>query len=281
MTEPYRLTASQALALMQKGELTVEDYAKSLLARIKARDDVVKAWAFLNPELVLTQARKLDQIPAEKRGPLHGVAIGVKDVILTKGTGRSFPPFSSSSSDHGKLSDMPTCHNSPIYKDDGPTLVDAAPIITLRAAGALIFGKTTTTEFASTSDGGPSTNPHDSGRTPGGSSSGSGAAVGDFQVLRSVLILPNMRLTSAGAYRTWDSNRRKHHSTRLLQWDLRPKGIHPPPFNRLSLTSTIANMGRHLSRGPNPVLHDLRHPRPLRTLSRRPRPPLQGLPARR
>lgn len=77
---------------------------------------------------------------------------------------------------------MPTCHNSPIYKSDAPSTVDAAPIITLRAAGALIFGKTTTTEFASTSDGGPSTNPHDSGRTPGGSSSGSGAAVGDYQV---------------------------------------------------------------------------------------------------
>jgi Asp-tRNA(Asn)/Glu-tRNA(Gln) amidotransferase A subunit family amidase len=91
MTEPYRLTASQALALMQKGELTVEDYAKSLLARIKARDDIVKAWAYLDPELVLTQARKLDQIPADKRGPLHGVAIGVKDVILTKGALVSTP----------------------------------------------------------------------------------------------------------------------------------------------------------------------------------------------
>jgi amidase len=79
---------------------------------------------------------------------------------------------------------MPTGHHSPIYKSDGPSLVDAAPIITLRAAGALIFGKTTTTEFASTSDGGPSTNPHDSERTPGGSSSGSGATVGDYQVLQ-------------------------------------------------------------------------------------------------
>lgn len=85
MTEPYRLTASQALALMQKGDLTVEDYAKSLLSRVKARDDVVKAWAYLDPEFVLAQARKLDQIPAEKRGPLHGIAVGVKDVILTKG----------------------------------------------------------------------------------------------------------------------------------------------------------------------------------------------------
>jgi hypothetical protein len=85
MTEPYRLTASKALALMQKGDLTVEDYAKSLLARIKERDGVVKAWAYLDPEFVLAQAKKLDQKPPEKRGPLHGVAIGVKDVILTKG----------------------------------------------------------------------------------------------------------------------------------------------------------------------------------------------------
>ena len=86
MTEPYRLTASKAFALMLKGDLTVEDYAKSLLARIKERDEVVKAWAYLDPEFVLTQAKKLDQIPAEKRGPLHGIAIGVKDVILTKGS---------------------------------------------------------------------------------------------------------------------------------------------------------------------------------------------------
>ena len=77
---------------------------------------------------------------------------------------------------------MPTAHNSPIYRNEPSPLVDAAPVITLRAAGALIFGKTTTTEFAATTEGGPSSNPHDSTRTPGGSSSGSGAAVGDFQV---------------------------------------------------------------------------------------------------
>ncbi|KAE8449358.1 hypothetical protein EG329_008259 [Mollisiaceae sp. DMI_Dod_QoI] len=162
MTEPYRLTASEALAQMKNGSLSVESYAKSLLSRIKDRDHVVKAWAYLDPEFVLAQARKLDQIPPENRGLLHGIAIGVKDVILTK--------------------DMPTEHNSPIYKGEPAPLVDAAPVITLRAAGALIFGKTTTTEFASTTDGGPSANPHDPTRTPGGSSSGSGAAVGDFQV---------------------------------------------------------------------------------------------------
>ncbi|KAE9381858.1 amidase family protein [Stipitochalara longipes BDJ] len=162
MSEPYRFTASEAATLMKNGDLTVEDYAKSLLEHVKERDHVVKAWAFLDPELVLAQARKLDRIPPEQRGPLHGVAIGVKDVILTK--------------------DMPTVHNSPIYKNEPAPLVDAAPIITLRAAGALIFGKTTTTEFASTTLGGPSANPHDPSRTPGGSSSGSGAAVGDYQV---------------------------------------------------------------------------------------------------
>ena len=76
---------------------------------------------------------------------------------------------------------MPTRFNSEIYTTTPAALVDAAPVITLRAAGALIFGKTTTTEFAATSDGGPCANPHDPRRTPGGSSSGSGAAVADYQ----------------------------------------------------------------------------------------------------
>lgn len=76
--------------------------------------------------------------------------------------------------------DMPTQFNSPIYANDAPK-VDAGSIAVLRKAGALIFGKTTTTEFAATTDGPKTHNPHDPGRTPGGSSSGSGAAVGDFQ----------------------------------------------------------------------------------------------------
>lgn len=76
---------------------------------------------------------------------------------------------------------MPTQFNSPIYKDDAPD-VDAGSIIVLRKAGALIFGKSTTTEFAAITIGSKTRNPHDPKRTPGGSSSGSGAAVGDFQV---------------------------------------------------------------------------------------------------
>ncbi|KAH8681859.1 amidase signature domain-containing protein [Xylariales sp. PMI_506] len=158
--EPYLLTATQALAKFKDGSLTIEDYARSLLARIEKRDPVVKAWAYIDPEYVIEQAKKLDQVPQEQRGPLHGMAVGVKDVIYTK--------------------DMPTQFNSSIYKGDAPA-VDAASIIMLRNAGCLLLGKTTTTEFASILYGGPTTNAHDPTRTPGGSSSGSGAAVGDFQ----------------------------------------------------------------------------------------------------
>lgn len=85
MVEPYRLTASEALALMKDGTLTVEAYVNSLLKRIKERDHIVKAWAHLDPDFVIAQAKKLDQIPKDERGPLHGIAVGVKDVILTKG----------------------------------------------------------------------------------------------------------------------------------------------------------------------------------------------------
>ncbi|KAL2752328.1 hypothetical protein ACRALDRAFT_2112342 [Sodiomyces alcalophilus JCM 7366] len=158
--EPYRLTATEALAKFRSGALTVEQYARSLLSRIAARDPVVKAWAYFDPDHVLAEAKRLDAVPADQRGPLHGVAVAVKDVIYTK--------------------DMPTQFNSPLYENDAPK-VDAASITMLRLAGALILGKTTTTEFAATSKGPPTTNPHDPSRTPGGSSSGSGAVVADFQ----------------------------------------------------------------------------------------------------
>lgn len=83
--EPYRLTATQVVERFKSESLTVEQYARSLLSRIEQRDSAVKAWAFLNPELVMQQARQLDNVPYKERGPLHGVAIGVKDVIYTKG----------------------------------------------------------------------------------------------------------------------------------------------------------------------------------------------------
>ena len=85
MTEYYRLTGSHIVRLIQQGEVTVEEYAKSLLSRIKEREEI-QAWAYIDSELVLSQARALDKIPLEKRGPLHGLAVGIKDIALTKGT---------------------------------------------------------------------------------------------------------------------------------------------------------------------------------------------------
>ncbi|OCF36051.1 hypothetical protein I316_01923 [Kwoniella heveanensis BCC8398] len=156
-----KLSATEVANLTRSGELKVEDYAKALIARVQEREPIVHAWAYFNPDLILQSARALDALPAEQRGPLHGVAVGIKDVIYTK--------------------DMPTQQYSPIYKDDHPIL-DAAVVKTLRTMGALIFGKTHTTEFACCQKGPPTCNPHDPSRTAGGSSSGSGAAVGDFQV---------------------------------------------------------------------------------------------------
>ncbi|KAI1016517.1 hypothetical protein LB503_010337 [Fusarium chuoi] len=125
----------------------VEHYASSLLERIKQRDDDVRAWAYLDPKAVLEQARALDQ--------LEPVA--------------------------DKLSDMPTEHGSTIYKNDHP-VIDAGSVMLLRQAGCLIFGKTTTTEFAASLTGPATRNAHSTSHTPGGSSAGSAAAVADFQI---------------------------------------------------------------------------------------------------
>jgi Asp-tRNA(Asn)/Glu-tRNA(Gln) amidotransferase A subunit family amidase len=164
--EPWRLTGSQALELIRTQQLTIEAYASSLLSHISSRDNLTKAWVHLPKDLILSNARALDAIPLAERSPIHGLPIGVKDVILTK--------------------DMPTQYNSRIFESDQPSGVDAAPIMTLRAAGALIFGKLSTTEFATSKQGdwhqNLTANAHDPARTPGGSSSGSGAAVGDFQI---------------------------------------------------------------------------------------------------
>ena len=155
---PNELDATQALALLRAGQMSVEEMARATLARVAARDEAVRGWAFLDPEAVLEKARALDAAPV--KGPLHGIPVAVKDVILTQ--------------------DMPTQHNSPLYKDSFPRL-DAGCVKTLRAAGALIFGKTDTTEFASVTRRGTARHPQDPTRTPGGSSSGSAAVVADFQ----------------------------------------------------------------------------------------------------
>ncbi|KAI3324582.1 amidase signature enzyme [Xylariaceae sp. AK1471] len=162
MTAPlHTLTAVQVPDMLKNNKLTVEDYVCSLLNRIRERDNTVKAWAYLDSALVLSQARALDQVPQGQRGPLHGLAIGVKDIMNTK--------------------DMPTQFGSSIYQGHQSGF-DSSAVAILRAAGALIFGKTTTTEFTVTNSGPNTTNPHDPNRTPGGSSCGSAAAVADMQV---------------------------------------------------------------------------------------------------
>ncbi len=84
--EPCFLTATEASKLIRSDKLTVEELAKSYLNRINERDEDVKAWVFLDPDLVLANARALDKVPKAERGPMHGIPIGVKDVIHTLGT---------------------------------------------------------------------------------------------------------------------------------------------------------------------------------------------------
>ena len=162
MTEPAQqlnaISATEAARRIADGTTTSEAVVNACLDRISAREDTVKAWAHLDPELALTQAQERDR--SEGTGPLHGVPIGIKDIIDTF--------------------DMPTGMGSPIYEGNR-TLNDAACVALVRAAGAVILGKTVTAEFAGLTPG-RTANPHDPARTPGGSSSGSAAAVGDDMV---------------------------------------------------------------------------------------------------
>jgi amidase len=152
------LTATEIAQKIAAGETTCEAITRDCAARVAARDDVVKAWVNFDPDLALAQARALDRGP--RRGPLHGVPIGVKDIIDTF--------------------DMPTEMGSPIYRGHRPPS-DAACVALLRRAGAVILGKTATCEFAGMAPA-ETTNPHNPAHTPGGSSSGSGAAVADHMV---------------------------------------------------------------------------------------------------
>jgi Asp-tRNA(Asn)/Glu-tRNA(Gln) amidotransferase A subunit family amidase len=152
------LTASEIVRAVASGEATCEAVVRACLARIDRREKDIHAWASIDPELALARARALDRGPP--RGPLHGVPIGVKDIIDT--------------------ADLPTEMGSPIYRGHRPG-ADAACVALTRAAGAVILGKTVTCEFAGMTPG-ATTNPHDLAHTPGGSSSGSGAAVADRMV---------------------------------------------------------------------------------------------------
>lgn len=152
-------TATAMLAAVRAGSISVEEWVRACLDRIGERDGEIHAWAHVSRDQALAEARRLDR--SQERGPLFGMPFGVKDVILTQ--------------------DCPTSYNSPIYEGFHPR-IDAACVKILRAAGALVLGKTETVEFAAAHRLAPTRNPLDTARTPGGSSSGSAAAVADGHV---------------------------------------------------------------------------------------------------
>jgi Asp-tRNA(Asn)/Glu-tRNA(Gln) amidotransferase A subunit family amidase len=151
------LSATKAAAEIARGAISSEDYTRACLDRISALEPKVQAFAHLDPENALTQARERDEWRKSGRpiGPLHGVPVGIKDIVDT--------------------SDYPTECGSPALSGRRPRN-DATVVARLRSAGAVIIGKTVTTEFAYFHPG-KTRNPHDPERTPGGSSSGSAAAV--------------------------------------------------------------------------------------------------------
>jgi Asp-tRNA(Asn)/Glu-tRNA(Gln) amidotransferase A subunit family amidase len=157
LTNLHALTVVDAARLVRDGVISSVQLVEACLARVEAVDGDVQAWAFLDPQHALDQARAADEWRLEGRpiGPLHGVPVGVKDIIDT--------------------ADMPTEHGSVLYAGRTPSR-DATVVSMLRAAGAVIMGKTVTTEFATYAPG-KTRNPHNAGHTPGGSSSGSAAAV--------------------------------------------------------------------------------------------------------
>jgi amidase len=155
MTDLRLLTVREAARRIAERRLSAETLTAAYLDHIEAREAVVGAWRYLDREAALAVARQRDAEPP--RGPLHGIPIAVKDLIDT--------------------ADMPTAYGSPIYRSHQPA-ADASCVALARAAGAIVLGKTVTTEFAAFTPG-KTANPRSPAHTPGGSSSGSAAAVAD------------------------------------------------------------------------------------------------------
>ncbi|MDE2779074.1 MAG: amidase [Chloroflexota bacterium] len=157
MPQPHELTVTQAANLIRNRELSAADLARSLLDRIHSLEPSLRAWVYLDRDTVLSDAEARDRELASgaRPGPLHGIPVGVKDIYYTAG--------------------IPTTACSRVFADFVPDH-DAAPVTLLRQAGAIILGKTVTTEFACM-DPSPTVNPWNAAHTPGGSSSGSAVAV--------------------------------------------------------------------------------------------------------
>ena len=154
----HTFTATKIVQQIRDQKLSAEKVARACLNRIFERESAVQAWQYIDPALVIRQAQALDQGPF--KGALHGVPVGIKDIIDTV--------------------DMPTTYGTQIHAGHQPNK-DAACVALTRRAGGIIVGKTVSTEFANQHPG-KTMHPMDPCRTPGGSSSGSAAAVGDSMV---------------------------------------------------------------------------------------------------
>lgn len=155
MSTLNELSATEIAAKIASGQTTAVEVVEACIQRIDEREEEIGAFEFLDRELAIAQARSLDT--RKEKGPLHGVPVGIKDIIDTV--------------------DMPTGWGSLIYAGRRAQW-DASCVSISRAAGAVIFGKTVTTEFAFFHPG-KTANPHNLTHTPGGSSQGSAAAVAD------------------------------------------------------------------------------------------------------
>jgi Asp-tRNA(Asn)/Glu-tRNA(Gln) amidotransferase A subunit family amidase len=157
LTNLHLLSATEAARLIRDGIVNSVQLVEACLGRIREVDGDVQAWAFLDPDHALAQAQAADELrlSGQPTGPLHGLPIGIKDIFDT--------------------ADMRTENGSVLHAGRTPSR-DATVVARLRAAGAVIMGKTVTTEFAYFFPG-KTRNPHNPEHTPGGSSSGSAAAV--------------------------------------------------------------------------------------------------------
>ena len=162
MKDLNRLSAVEAAEGIRTKKFTSEELIKDCLSHINERENDIQAWSYVNTELAIRQAQKADRHQSEggSLGALHGIPIGIKDVIDTK--------------------DMPTENGSPIFEGRRPQN-DALCVAALRRAGAVVMGKTVTTEFANINPS-KTRNPHNIEHSPGGSSAGSGASVADFHI---------------------------------------------------------------------------------------------------
>jgi amidase len=176
----YKLTLVAAANAIREGKLTSEAHTRALLDRIAATDANVQAWAYLDPDAALDAARRADveRSAGVAAGPLAGIGIGVKDIVAT--------------------ADQPTQLGSPIYAGAQP-VYEAECVLRLRRAGGFVLGKTVTTEFAFMHPG-KTRNPWGAAHTPGGSSSGSAAAVALGQVAAAIGTQTNGSTIRPAAY---------------------------------------------------------------------------------